>query len=306
MITARLLNYTAQSFGSGMAVKKKGESLPIITKKAVNDFCYCESECGYVASVFAKVGGEDYQNDRRQFIFRRLVVSDTVAIELWKNSVKVADLNTSTYGTFYNGFASGSVEQQKYVGFMLEWEDVYNLLGAGEYQVKANLNIIGVVSTFESELFRLMGYSDEAADGTVKIESIQNGNIMSSPFDFTGLNWNQSVRIRGKFFEESEELEKIIYKTQEHKKEQVQDKIIENWTLQADFIPRSISEFITKNAVLSNEFIVTDYNLMNEQLLRSISVYPESIEKTIILDNRTSNYTIKFTSKLDNIIKRNF
>jgi len=58
--------------------------------------------------------------------------------------------------------------------------------------------------------------------------------------------------------------------------------------------------------VLSNEFTVTDYNILNEQILREIDVYPESIEKTRIQDNRNSNYIIKFTSKDDNIIKRNF
>ena len=76
--------------------------------------------------------------------------------------------------------------------------------------------------------------------------------------------------------------------------------------MEADFIPRSVSEFLSKNAVLSNSFKVTDYNLLNEQILREIEVYPESIEKTRIQDNRNANYVIKFTSRNDNIIKRNF
>ena len=306
MITIQLANSNPHSFGSGLATKVKGESLPEITEAAINDFCYCEVECEYVANVFAEVGGEDYKNDKSQFLFRRFVASDTVAIELYKDGIKVADLNDNTYGTFYNGFASGTAEQQLYVGFLLEWEDVYNLLGAGEYQIKSQLSIIGIASTFESELYQLMGYSDEAADGTVKIETIQNGNIISSIFDFTGLDWNQSVRIRGSFVEDGEEFEKIIYKTQEYRQEQVQDKIVENWSLRADLIPRSVSEFLTKNAVLSNSFNVTDYNLLNEKILRKIEVYPESIEKTPITDNRNSNYVIKFTSRNDNIIKRNF
>ena len=306
MITIQLPDTNAHVPISGLATKVNGESLPEIISIPVSDFCYCEVECDYVGNVFAEVGGEDYKNDKSQFLFRRFVTSDTVAIELWKNGVKIEDLNDNTYGTFFNGFASGTTEQQLYVGYLLEWEEVYNIYGGGEYQIKAELSVIGVSSTFESELYKLMGYSDKAADGTVKIETVQNGNIMSSIFDFTDLNWNQSIRIRGNFFEESEGFEKIIYKTQEHKQKQVQDKIIENWTLQADLIPRSVSEFLTKNAALSNSFIVTDYNLLNEQILRSIEVAPESIEKTRILDNRTSNYIIKFTSRNDNFIKRNF
>ena len=306
MITIQLPNTNPHTFGSGLATKVKGESLPEIISIPVSDFCYCEVECDYVGNVFAEVGGEDYKNDKSQFLFRRFIASDTVAIELWKNGIKIEDLNNNTYGTFFNGFASGNAEQQMYVGYLLEWEEVYNVYGGGEYQIKAELSVIGVASTFESELYKLMGYSDIAADGTVRIESVQNGNIMSSIFDFTGLEWYQSVRLRGRFFEESEDFEKIVYKTQEHKQKQVQDKIIENWTLEADLIPRSISEFIAKNAVLSNSFNVTDYNLMNEQILRKIEVAPESIEKTRIQNNRTSNYIIKFTSRNDNIIKRNF
>lgn len=306
MITIQLPDSSPQTPPSGLATKLKGDSLPEITQKILNDFCYCEVECEYVSNVFAEVGGEDYKNDRSQFLFRRFVASDTVAIELYKNGVKVDDLNDNTYGLFFNGFASGTTEQQMYIGYLLEWEEVYNLLGPGEYQIKAQLSIIGVASTFESELFKLIGYSDIAADGTVKIQTIQNGNIMSSIFDFTGLNWNQSVRIRGSFVEDGEEFEKIIYKTQEYRQEQIQDKIIENWSLQTDLIPRSISEFLTKNAVLSNSFNVTDYNLLNEKLLRKIEVYPESIEKKPITDNRKSSYIIKFTSRNENIIKRNF
>ena len=306
MITIQLTDSAPQPFESGLATKLKGESLPTITPRQTNDFCYCEVECEYVGNVFAEVGGEDYKNDKSQFLFRRFVASDTVAIELWRNGEKIEDLNTNAYGTFFNGFPNGTAEQQLYVGYLVEWEEVYAVYGGGEYQIKAELTIIGVASTFESELFRLMGYSDKAADGTVRIETVQNGNIMSSVFDFTGLEWYQSVRMRGNFYEESEEFEKIVYKTQEYRQEQVQDKIIENWTLQADFIPRSVSEFLTKNAVLSNSFNVTDYNLLNEKILREIEVYPESIEKTRIQDNRKSNYIIKFTSRNDNIIKRNF
>jgi len=306
MITLQLTDSAPQTFGSGLATKVKGESLPEIIPTETSDFCHCEIECTYVGTVFAEVGGEDYKNDKSQFLFRRFVTADTVAIELWKNGEKLVDLDNNTYGTFFNGFPSGTAEQQLYVGYLLEWEEVYNIYGGGEYQIKAELSIIGVASTFESELYKLMGYSDLAADGTVKISTQQNGNIISSIFDFTGLEWDQSVRLRGRFYEDGEDFEKIIYQTQEYKQEQVQDKIIENWTLEADFIPRSVSEFLTKNAVLSNSFNVTDYNLLNEKIHRNVSVYPESIEKTRIQDNRNANYVIKFTSRNDNIIKRNF
>lgn len=305
MITIQLADGTPYSITSGLATKLLGETLPEIIDIPSIEFCYCEVGCEYRANVFAEVGGEDYKNDKREFLFRRLIAADTVSIKLYKNGVEIADLNDATYGTFFNGF-TGSAEQQLYVGYLLEWESVYSLHGGGEYQVKADLVVVGVSSTYESELFTLKGYSDQAADATVRIATIQDGNIISSEFDFTGLDWYQERRVRGLFYEDSEEFEKKIYQTQEYRQEQVQDKVIENWTLQADFLPRSISEFITKNAILSNSFKVNDYNLTNEAILREVDVYPESVEKIRIINNRTSNYIIKFTSRNDNIIKRNF
>tara|TARA_R110002012_G_scaffold48480_1_gene126205 strand:- start:828 stop:1748 length:921 start_codon:yes stop_codon:yes gene_type:complete len=306
MITIQLNDSRPQSRFLGQATKLKGKTIPTVIGKKGNDICYCEADCEYTSNVFAKIGGEDYQNDKSQFLFRRFVDDDFVEIKLYKDNVEVAVLNNNAYGNFYDGFPQGNDEQQLYVGFLLDWQDVFADFGGGNYRVKAYLEILGNVSDYESELFVLKGYSDQAADGTVRIESYQDGNIMSSIFDFTGLNWYQQVRVRGRFLEEAEELEKIFYKTQDHRKEQVQDKVIENWTLQADMIPRSISEFITKNAILSNNFVVNDYNIMNEKILRDIEVYPESIEKSRFVDNRTANYVIKFTSRNDNIIKRNF
>ncbi len=213
MIIITLPNGTPQST-EGMAVKLSGQTLPEITVTETNDFCYCETECKYNPLVLAEVGGEDYKNDKSQFLFRRLISGDSVEMKLYKDGVELATLNNNTYGTFFNGFASGNIYQQLYVGYLLEWEEVYNLHGAGAYMIKTELNIVGNTSTVNSELYNLMGYSDRVADNTVRIETTQNGNILGSDFDFTGLEWFQSMRVRGNFYEDSESFEKNAYLTQ--------------------------------------------------------------------------------------------
>ncbi len=305
MIIIQAVNTTPHNIQSGIATKVTGKTIPSIVNNT-NDVCICDYECEYEGTVFAEVGGEDYKNDKKEFLFRRLISSDSVAIMLFKNGIKIADLNDDTYGTFFNGFPNGNSEQQLYVGYLLSWEEVYNLHGGGKYQIKADLQITGQNSTRESIKYNLMGYSDLAADRTVVINSVQNGNILRSDFDFTDLMWEQYSRFPGIFFEDSESFEKNAYLTQDYRQKQIQDKIIENWTLTCDFIPRTVSENITKNALLSNQILITDYNILNEKILRQVSVYPESIEKTRFSDNTKSNYSIKFTSKDDNIIKRNF
>ena len=53
MIIQQLLNTSPIVFGSGLATKVKGESLPEPIEQAVNEFCYCEFECEYIGKVFA-------------------------------------------------------------------------------------------------------------------------------------------------------------------------------------------------------------------------------------------------------------
>ena len=181
----------------GMATKVLG-SRPISIPEAsqTNEFCICDLlPCAYEELIFVHSDNSWFKNDKNEFLFKRIIDTDTIALELWLNDFKIEDLGNNDFGTLYDGFASGTVEQQLYYGFLIDWNLVYDTHGVGKYQVKAALNIIGVDSTFESRTFNMMVYSDEAAHSTVRIESTQNGNIIGSQFDFTGLNWYQSLRI---------------------------------------------------------------------------------------------------------------
>jgi hypothetical protein len=48
MITIQLADSNPQPFGSGLAIKLKGDSLPEIQIRSVSDICYCDLECEYV------------------------------------------------------------------------------------------------------------------------------------------------------------------------------------------------------------------------------------------------------------------
>lgn len=304
MIKIQLTNLTPYS-QEGMAIKKLGESLPEITETIEQNICPVNFGGGYEHTVFADVAAEDWKNDKSEFMFKRFISSDTLTIELWNNGVKLYDLNDNSYGTYFSTF-TGTASQALQKGYLLNWLDVFNANGYGKYIVKGNYTVAGVVGTWESDPFNLMGFTDEVADRSVSIVSIQNGNIMSSVFDYTGLEWKQQIRLKGMFYEDTETLEKNAYRTQDYKQKQIQDEVVENWSLELDMIPRNLSEFFIKDRLLSNELNISDYTLYNEKIHNLKGVYPESIEKTKLQDNRNSNYLIKFTSKVKNIIKRNF
>lgn len=309
MIITQLPNTTPYTYQSGNACKILGPSLPEIVPQEMNDICICDYiTCEYVEKIFASPAPNDeyWKNDKNEFLFKRFVSGDTVAIELYKDDIKIEDLNNNTFGTFFNGFASGTAEQQLYVGYLIDWLLVYNTHGAGDYQVKAQLNIIGVPSTFESRKFRLCVYSDEAADKTVRIESTQNGNIIGSQFDYTDLGWYQSVRIPGVFGNPTPVIEKEDYITETRLVDQIQTKMRREWTLNTRKINWQVAEKLIYNKLLANEILITDYDIKAESLWRRIGVFPQEIEKLLSAGSPDKIYNITFVDNTDKFIKRNF
>lgn len=304
MITIQL-NDSSPYVEEGMAVKKLGEALPEIPEVLETDFCPFVFGGQFEFCVFAHEDGTDWKNDKSEFMFKKFIANDSVDMELWKDDIKLDDLNNNSYGSYFPTF-NGTAGQLLQKGYLINWLDVYLAHGFGRYTIKANLSIVGNSSVWESDVYNLVMFTEERADRTVSIVSNQNGNIMSSVFDYTGLDWHQQIRLKGTFYEEGETLEKNAYRTQAYKQKQIQDEIIENWALELDFLPRNISEFFIKDRALSNEFNISDYTLMNEKVHKLVGVYPESIEKTRLTNHRNSNYLIKFTSKIKNVIKRNF
>ena len=304
MITIQLADSTPYA-QEGMAVKKLGDALPELPEEIENEICPFVFGGVFEYCVFVHSDATDWKNDKSEFMFKRFISTDTLNIELWKGGSKVADLNSNTYGTYFPTF-SGTAGQQLQRGYLIEWLKVFNVFGYGQYTVRAQMTILGTSSTWQSDIYNVLGYSQQRANRTVSIVSTQNGNIMSSIFDYTDLQWHQQIRLKGTFYEDEETFEKNTYRTQNYVEKQIQDEIIENWSLELDVIPRDISEFLIKDRLLSNQFNVSDYTILNEKVHELVGVYPESIEKTRLIDNRNSNYLIKFTSKLKNVIKRNF
>lgn len=310
MIIETLTNTTPYILTSGNAGKILGPSLPTIVEIETNDLCICDYvPCGLIVEkVFCSVlpNTDWWKNDKNEFLFKRLVSSDTVAIELYKDGLKIEDLNTNAFGTFFNGFASGSAEQQLYVGFLLDWQLVHTTHGLGTYQVKAQLNIIGNASDFVSREFQLCIYSDTNASGTVRIESTQNGNIEGGQFDFTGLDWYQSIRIPGIFGNPTPVYESGRYVTSTRKVVQNRDKLGHQWTLNTKLISWEVVQLVIYNYMLGNEILITDYFIRAESVFRRIGVFPEEMEKADGQGNPNRRYNVTFVDNIDILIKRNF
>ncbi len=307
MIIQLISNTNPYVYNAGGATKLGGTSLPNIPTDAENDVCLCDLGCEYIEQVFAKTGGAWWQNDKNDFLLQKLISADTIVFKLYKDNVLKATITNNTYGDWYN---FGDLTNPLYTGFVVYWENVFNAFGAGNYQIKADKVILGVATTFESQKFFLLEYTDERADGTTRIESYQNGNIMSSQFDYTDIltgGWYQSFRMKGRLSSPKPKIQTDRILNEDYELVQVQDKITKEYVLETEQIPSFLSNKLIYDNTLANKFLVTDYNIYNNEIFRRLDLYAVELEKVNEPDRNTQrSYKITLNDKIDNHIKRNY
>lgn len=310
MIIETIANISPYAYNSGNACKVVGASLPPVVEPVIPEFCICDFiSCIYVEKVFCDpINPNDFwKNDQNEFLFKRLVSADSVDIELFKDGVKIEDLNNNNFGTFFNGFASGSSEQQLYVGYLLDWNLVHATHGTGLYEVHAQLNIIGVATEFISRQFNLCIFNDILAHQTVRIETIQNGNIIGSQFDFTDLNWQGSVRIPAVFGNPTPVFESDRYVTSTGRiKRQIQEQMSREWFMKTKKLAWEVVDVLIYNKLMANEILITDYNIYAESVWRRQNVILKEPEKIETTGNPDKMYNFTFEDNTDIFKKRNY
>mgnify|MGYP003643652334 CR=1 FL=1 len=294
-------------YEAGGATKTENTSLPNVSTASTNDTCLCDLGCEYTEYVFGKAAGDWWESDKNDFLLQKLIAADTIVFKIYKAGVLAATISNNTYGTFYD---FGDLNNVNYTGFVVDWELVYSALGAGSYQIKADKVILGVSTTFESQKFFLAGYTDALADGTVRVESYQNGNILNNDFDYTDIlagGWYQSFRMKGKLSAPSPKINTDRILNENYELVQVQDKITKEWELETEQIPAFLSNKLIYDNTLANKFLVTDYNIYNHEIYRRMDLYATDLEKVNEpYKNQERSYKITLTDKLDNHIKRNY
>lgn len=266
------------------------------------EVCACMGDCDFEEVQFVKEGGQWWQNDRKSFIRAKVVDTDTITFTLWKDGVQKATLNGTSYGIYYD---HGSLVFPAYKGFIIDWSLVQQAFGYGRYKVRTTHVSMGQTYTFDSHTFYVVEYNAKRADGTVRIETYQNGSIING-LDYTGIGWYQSLRINGKFGNKTPKLVQENYQSTDRTVKQIQSKTEYTFTLVTHLLPGYISNYINEDAIHSNDIVITDYNLLNQDLYRRIPVYVSDIPNvTNHNHSRSSNYVYEFKPKQDNTIKRN-
>jgi len=152
-----------------------------------------------------------------------------------------------------------------------------------------------------------MPYNEFIADGTVRFQIFSSGFIEGG-INYLGFEWEDMIRLKGKFWTPDPNLETDTYLTPPPERQitQIQDSITTDYTFESMSIPVDIWKPLIYDRILGNRILVSDYNLFNSDIYRDFEVYPKEI-KELKPGNRTANMTLKlgFTDKVQNIIKRN-
>ncbi len=263
-------------------------------------------QCCDTIEVFASTASTDAEiNDISSFI-NEVGASYTVVATLTESDGTEHIITDNTYGLFYS---IGTLKAGVW-GFQLNWNKVANLLGFGHYTFTiVTSNGFGRAIPNEEFCYKLIPFSCDNADGTVRITTFKNGYIENG-FDYRNLSvgdWKDQIRLDGYFkFDDYETIvDNLLLSNRDL--HQIQTQIVDNFNLVLKRISPDVSIEFVKDSLLANRMFIDDYNVSNVYDYKEKFVSLVSIDKPIQSEiNGTLTYLIKFTEFNQSTLKRNF
>lgn len=222
------------------------------------------------------------KNDENSFLYWfNADAIDTAILKLVKSDGTEIDLtNNADYGTPYDyGFFINS-ENEKFLGYAIDWRKVLLTLGEDVYYIKVeNTFVFGGGSTKLSDTYCLKQYTTDRADKTVRIEYYLNGLLGvnendKKTRDLASLNWYNQHRFDGHF-----SYNKSTYKTEYIEYENGQSEWVEDeqnpeFIMELKSIPMFKHDVLRTDILQSDIMYVTDYNSSNIE-----KYYRKSVQK---------------------------
>ena len=251
------------------------------------DYCFCLFECETEYKVFSGVNSRE--KDYFTFYYNSKDENATNTFTLLKGSDEYP-LTDSTYGEIIA------------YGYELDWTKVANELGHGVYTLKEEISQFGRTTTRKYGKFRLLPFSLDVADGTVKIESYQSGKLENS-FDFCeDSEVRFSFRVKGYFGNEKQKTETSRYVTAGRVDTNIQTRIYNEYELIFNTSDHKIARLISENMILGSRLYISDYNVLNPVVYDRKQVVFTDLEKTR-LANRIRSFVFSLEDANKNIIK---
>lgn len=235
----------------------------------------------------------------------------------------VAHLPQTLDGIYYP--AGTFSDHPTYIGYALNWGQVYSSYGAGFYRVKFSLLkqtvkiiIIGGVpvtipqtETIEcavSEPFHLLPWDCNRAHGTVKWEAWITGTIGSidedyKRFDLCDISWYDSIRMKSFFGDETTpKYEKSVVEYDSGLREKVRDKAVQSFKWRSNLLPKWVHDRFKAYGIMSDTLLVSDYNLNNaDYFLKRKHVEGDSGYEPKYLGSKRFDKKMRFRQRASNV-----
>lgn len=232
------------------------------------DFCRDSLQCKNIEYAFHSDDGAYHKNDKSSFLFKRLLATDTGQIFILKDCKQITQITNDNYGDFYN---FGDLEDSNLLGVVIDWRKVFIAFGNGNYQIQIEYSKAGANDSFRSNTYWVQPYSVESADGTIRIESVNNGEIING-FNFTNLNWPQWYRIEGKLADMQPKYTSDYTESAQREQNIVQKELYNEYTLKSNDIHTDYLMNIQEFSLMGDSLIINDYNIFNAETYRKLQV----------------------------------
>lgn len=221
--------------------------------------------------ALANDGVSNEENDFFTFMDICSPTATAAIYKIYKNNVLVATISGgNTCGVDYP-FGFQTVNNQKYVGYKVEWYKVLDLYGAGTYKFELVVTdpLLGNGSIFSFD-FKLCVYRDFLAETTIRLQWWQNGTIGSiaddkKTVDYLGLNWVNQIRLPGFFGFPTAEYTKETIQYTNGAREWTFDEQEPIYMLKTKPFPAQIHNLFRISIMQSDRCIITDYNSRNAE-----------------------------------------
>ncbi len=275
------------------------------------------TDCCFERLVFGALTGSDpFENDHTRFINRYPNGVTAVSYVLQKcNNGEMEDVVTITDNTLGEFFAFDFFQSDSYsyIEFYLSWQAVLLAHGAGVYRIKTiEANILASLPDQNqfSDQYVLKVFSAEAADGTVRLDTVTSGILgnkgnRAERFAFPP-NSQDSCRVPGWFGSNEGEYESSYTRYNDGLEVPLELNFREGFTLDIDRMPECIHNYLAKWVFMASDVFITDYNSdnANEHVLTRVTE-PSDYEPGQIKRSKLYKVSTKFKSAFDNNRKLN-
>lgn len=265
--------------------------------------------CEKVITVASSTDTDPFKNDYKTVFFKKEAPTDTCTFELYKNGVKIADLNNSTYGEFFD---FGDIDgKEDWTIFKLQWRNVLLIDGAGNYFIRRNISNLGLPPVADDTLcHELWEFSFEIANRTVRFESVQDGILEDLDLDFKGLALEDMIRVKGFFGNYTPKVSQDNIVRANNDLVQLRQDNFAEYTFQSEFVNYFASRELIDYHFKGYPLYVSDYNRYNHSYeYKKTPVILESVETPKYFNeqrSRKARFSAKFRDMKENKRKINY